>query len=325
MNKEELFNISNILNRNYNILFEGSYDVGHKHKVGPEKPITCRFCNKSAPEISFKNEAHAIPELLGNRQLVITDECDSCNEYFAQHLENNLGKYTNIFRVFGQVRGKKGKPKYRLLNKKSLIGSSPDNELIIQQAYNESFFEWIEHENRIKFNLKTESYIPAAVYKALVKIALSVIPKADLINFQHARRWLLSSDHTKPLILPLILTGWFVSGAKPFAKTSVLILKKSESCSNDDLPFCLMAISFGNLQYQIIIPALADNKVDNSDQKIWHIPIIPSPAHYMENWPYGEIVRIYDDLSSGLMTSKTHKLSMFYKEVQKESNTNDII
>ncbi|MFA5251657.1 MAG: hypothetical protein WC454_03620, partial [Phycisphaerae bacterium] len=31
----------------------------------------CRFCGKSEPAVSFKNRAHAIPECLGNKSLIL--------------------------------------------------------------------------------------------------------------------------------------------------------------------------------------------------------------------------------------------------------------
>lgn len=52
----------------------------------------CRFCGKNEDDIAFKKVAHACPELLGQNNLVIYDECDSCNEKFSKY-ESHLSKF----------------------------------------------------------------------------------------------------------------------------------------------------------------------------------------------------------------------------------------
>ena len=78
--------------------------------VGERK---CRFCGKSKPEVSFRNTAHAIPEFLGNKSLISMNECDICNEFFANEYEDHLAKWFGPARSLCQMRGKKGTPKYK--------------------------------------------------------------------------------------------------------------------------------------------------------------------------------------------------------------------
>ncbi|CUU82526.1 HNH endonuclease [Campylobacter hyointestinalis] len=66
----------------------------------------CRFCGKSCPEVTFKNISHAIPECLGNKQIICKNECDECNKFFSEKLENHLDKITLPYRNINFLKGK---------------------------------------------------------------------------------------------------------------------------------------------------------------------------------------------------------------------------
>lgn len=68
------------LNRNYEPQLFGlkQLKVGESDK---NKRI-CRFCGKNQPEVKFagrKGKAHAISEALGNKKLILNEECKGCN------------------------------------------------------------------------------------------------------------------------------------------------------------------------------------------------------------------------------------------------------
>ena len=44
----------------------------------------CRFCGKRYPDVKFKKKAHAISEFIGNKEFVLRNECDACNEKFGK-------------------------------------------------------------------------------------------------------------------------------------------------------------------------------------------------------------------------------------------------
>lgn len=66
--------------------------------VGRKDLQTCRYCGKSKPAVTFKKEAHAFPELIGNHVLIALDECDSCNEQFSTSVEDHFAKFTGLQR-----------------------------------------------------------------------------------------------------------------------------------------------------------------------------------------------------------------------------------
>ena len=78
--------------------------------LGEASSRTCRFCGKSEPEVTFKLEAHAIPEGLGNKSIFSNYECDPCNQAFGRGIENDLGNWSKPMRTFSRIRGKNSVP-----------------------------------------------------------------------------------------------------------------------------------------------------------------------------------------------------------------------
>ncbi|MBA2584669.1 MAG: hypothetical protein H0V01_14950, partial [Bacteroidetes bacterium] len=68
----------------------------------------CRFCNNEKPNISFDSKAHAISEGLGNKTIVLYDECDICNSDFSKAVEQDIIQYLSLFRTIYDVKGKGG-------------------------------------------------------------------------------------------------------------------------------------------------------------------------------------------------------------------------
>lgn len=70
---------------NYDLIANYNCSAHTKLFVDAEKmkPYTCRFCGRTAPDVSFKKVAHAVSELVGNKALYLKSECDACNELFG--------------------------------------------------------------------------------------------------------------------------------------------------------------------------------------------------------------------------------------------------
>lgn len=247
------------INKNYIPVFFGHFGVGKKQYIGPKNPSVCRFCGKSNPEIEFKHEAHAIPELLGNRQLILTDECDACNSFFASKLEDHLGKFLKPFRTIGMVKGKSGYPSYVSLDKNARIDIDSPTHFKFSHPRDSEFISNDPSKKELTLNLTIERHIPCAAYKALVKVALSLMPNSDLTDFSDALLWIRQDDHKHMLLQPLTVYSAFVPGFRPFPKTSVLLLRKKQNSEIEELPSCQMVMNFGNLQLQFIVPTRLDS------------------------------------------------------------------
>jgi hypothetical protein len=250
--------ILDIADEHYKAIFAGQYGVGHKQYLGPQKPATCRFCGKSTPEITFKHKAHAIPELLGNRQLIITDECDSCNSFFAEELEDHLGKFLKPFRTIGMVKGKTGYPSYLSAKGSDRIDISSSTSFNFFHSEDSGFIVDAPEKKELTVNLLIERHIPAAAFKALIKVALSVMPQSDLKDFSDALRWIRQPTHTHMLVRPLTVLASFVPGFKPFPNTFILLLRKKSDSPLSELPACQLVLGFGNLLLQLTVPTRLD-------------------------------------------------------------------
>ncbi|MEQ5873227.1 hypothetical protein J3455_01445 [Pseudoalteromonas sp. NFXS39] len=284
--------------------FEDNYDKIAEYHLGKGEKIhivddskICRFCKKTEPEVTFRTVAHAVPEFLGNKQLILKNECDQCNTFVSNNLENSLDKYTKPFRLAAQIKGKKKVPTYRSKDKKSRYEFDPSNGARIIDPQ-DSDFASLDIENkeiRTKFHL--EPYIPAAVYKCLVKIALSVIDNKELELFRNSLAWIMDENHEKSLCKPLIVLKTFIPGPKPNNILTVLVLRRK--CGSIASQHCVLLICFGNVAYQIIVPSDVD--VVLKQQKITFTRF-PLPFEF--GWPYGDVVFDVEDLTSHVVTKE---------------------
>src|SRR5258708_3564260 len=64
------------------------------------------------PTVTFKSDAHTIPQLTGNRNLVSDFECDSCNSHFSVY-ESHLSAFLGLSKTLTTLKGQSGIPKYK--------------------------------------------------------------------------------------------------------------------------------------------------------------------------------------------------------------------
>ena len=163
------------------------------------KDRSCRFCKKKFSKKEFSKKAHAIPELLGNKNIISKDECDECNEFFGKKLEDSLSKFLGLERNIHQILGKNGIPSY-MSNNKAIRIDEVDGKIIVQQQIkgkeaikiDKEKKEIILHEDGVQF-------CPIAIYKALVKIGISILPPEELEYFQDTINWLKENNHSNSM------------------------------------------------------------------------------------------------------------------------------
>ncbi len=274
---------------NYEPIAWHHLDKGNKEYIGSNNKI-CRFCGKGEPDVSFRTVAHAVPEFLGNKQLILRNECDACNTYVSNNLENHLDKYTKPFRLAAQIKGKRKVPSYKTKDQKSRYEFSHDEGAKIIDR-EDSEFASIDLENKsIETNFHLEPHIPSAVFKCLVKIALSVINDDELVNFKNTLAWLMDNDHSKTICKPQILLNAFIPGPKPNKKLTAIVLRRKPNSTV--LPYCHFVLCFGNLAYQIIVPSDLDIAQGAQKMKLMRFPL-----PFEKNWEYGELKYGQEDLT----------------------------
>jgi hypothetical protein len=210
--------------------------------------------------VTFRKEAHAISELAGNGTLLSYYECDDCNNRFSA-FEDDLGKFTLVERIAGQVLGKGGVPSAKTGQKRSRIDMTTIGFHI--SHYGDDPIVEIDHEAQtLTITTSSQSYRPLGVYKALVKIALTLMDESDLAKVPEALTWLRAKD----LITHQIDDGVgytcfrsFTPGPAPFPITRAVLLRRKRP--DVPGPAFIFLMLFGNISLQIVVPAPQEDQV----------------------------------------------------------------
>jgi len=250
---------------NYEIISSDRYSLGKKKFIG--NGIKCRFCENDKSKTTFSNESHAIPRFIGNKRIILRDECDVCNEFFSKNLENHFDKYTKPHRTFGRIKRYTKIPTYKSKDKQTRISVDKERDVEIFIPL-ESDIDMLS--NPIKIPLDFEPHIPTAVYKTLVKMALSIIENEDeMLAFKITIKWLLEKDHSKHFMLPLKMQVQFIENGDTINDFVCLFRRKE---GKTEVPYAIFAIGFGSWVYQIIVPSHLDGQLFSYSTPYLYIP-----------------------------------------------------
>lgn len=223
-----------------------AFDENTRNRIGEadKSKRICRFCDKSSPQVTFKKVAHSISEALGNKKIITNDECDACNEKFGSGIENDLILFLNLFRnVFG-IKGKNGVPKLKGKN----FEIENTGKIEIKQILTD---EEINDPNRDDFKLRLEStqnITPQNIYKTLSKYALSVIDRAQIVNFTETIKWINGTKNIDQLPKVAMLTSYDLFTTHPLL---IVYLRKTDESK---LPYAVAEFRFTFLTFVFIIP-----------------------------------------------------------------------
>ena len=209
---------------------------GKRVTLGRKDDRICRFCKRNDTEVSFGMDAHVIPLSLGNKVLFSNYECNDCNQFFGGGIENDLGNWSKPHRTLARIRGKKGVPTIK--NAGSEQGWRIEYDVDgfkFTEFGNEPHFVIDEENRKVSFQLQRDPYTPVAVFKALVRIGLTIMPEANLYNFAEALSWIRENDHSKSAVVECPILSTFVPGPMPNDLIFVALMQRHESVT--DLPF----------------------------------------------------------------------------------------
>jgi hypothetical protein len=225
------------------------------------KPRQCRFCKNE--EATFKNQSHTFPAGLGNRWHISWDECDKCNTHFATsdgHLCSALG----IVLTYCGIKGRKGVRSTGRVNGRHIVGHTEfdgnetvsivllDKAIGVEPTFSPNF-------PRIYTSNIDEKYIPRLAFKALMKIGMAIMPRAELANFQKLSAWILDSEDGLdfPFLKVAIAFDEIVNAPKAW---SAILLRRKQQDAQD--PYCKLVFTLGP------ICILADLMPDSLDDNI---------------------------------------------------------
>ncbi len=285
LKREETFNLYNQLraseegisfeelNNQMTELFGDLLNTYHIKSFGDKRTLIgepikenrmCRFCNNQRENITFENKAHAISEGLGNKTVVLYDECDNCNTEFSQTIEPDIIQYLSLFRTIFDIKAKKGSKKFKGKN----------FDLRKEGSLKLSLFSEKDGDEKILFPYKVnlESYendliCLQNIYKSLAKYFISVIDKEYLPKFKKTIEWINGGREADNL--PKIAEMLSYHSFSPHPKLVCYIRKNDEKT----IPFAVCEFYFTCKIFVFIIPFCEEDDISFIDEsqynKFW--------------------------------------------------------
>lgn len=310
--RNELTDNQTFFETNYEAIAFYEISTGGKRYLGERGANRkCRFCGRGIGEVTFRAKAHALPELIGNKSLISLYECDDCNIRIFHKLDNHLANFLGIWRIFSQIKGKKGIPSYRSKKRSRIDVKAKGFGFEINNYFDDPIIEEDESAKELIINAIRQSYIPINVFKSLTKMALSIMPENELIYFQETIKWILKDvekDDISFNYLPLLYE--FVPGQNPFRAITTALLKRKESTLHN-VPYMYFFLTFKNIRLQIYIPLNEKDKDLKGKVTLHHFP---SRYCFMDDYPYGNPQLGIHDLSPHeLIKNEEDRLSIKYE------------
>lgn len=255
------------------------------HKIGYSKNKKCRFCGKNETEVSFDMIAHAFPESIGNHVLATNYECDVCNKYFGKTIENDYANFFSLYHSIMHIVGKKGIPKCNFKVPcekrtekcaKYCIEISLNKNMPCIRKCKEVDKEYLSFSNNeITISKPVGKCCPIAVFKAIVKMAISVMPLEELHLFTNATTWIREQNHSnfysdkKLLVRYKMIPGFNVTKYPHYT-----LFRRKKDIWNK--PYMLFNLTYGCYSFLVEIPRDADNCTNFEFESI---PFPPIPFH----------------------------------------------
>lgn len=253
--------------------------------VGNSKDKICRFCHKNGSEVSFKKVAHVFPESIGNNVLSSNYECDTCNQYFGNTIENEYGNFFSLYHSVMQIKGKKGIPRcsYKIpcaLRTDKCLEHCVDvdfkNGIPFVRQCKEVGNQYIRFtNNEITISKPAGKHCPIAVFKAIVKMAISVMPEEELPCFSNAIKWILNPEHSNIYDDKRLLVRYkMIPGFNVTKYPHYMLFRRKRTIWNK--PYMLFNLTYGCFSLFVEIPRDSDN---NSHSEFLNLPFPEIPFH----------------------------------------------
>ncbi|MFA6137410.1 MAG: hypothetical protein WC667_04915 [Sulfurimonas sp.] len=242
------------------------FDSEKRKSIGEQdrQKRICRFCKNgmhTEVKVTFNKKAHAFSEALGNKSVILNEECDGCNEKFGITIEEDFIAYLDIYRVFYQVQGKNGIPKLKYKN--GGMVTSIDGKIKIQSQN----IEHDEETGNTSILLESHQTIKSVnIYKTLCKYILSTINEETLAYLQNTIQWITSKE-TEYIQLPKV--GRMMNH-KMFAETPMLAIYIRKD-DDSTYPHIVGEFKFKSLIFVFIVPFSEKDEVNFTDKKEYEV------------------------------------------------------
>ncbi|QEC69651.1 HNH endonuclease [Panacibacter ginsenosidivorans] len=238
----------------------------------PPKERLCRFCKRKYPAVTFRNDAHIIPEALGNRYLTSEFECDECNQKFGK-LDDQLIKFIGVSRSLNGTKAKKKTkiPKYPSADKKVLVQnkefySDKDALNIELTQHGNGSFIYDETNSLYKINFLKNPYMPLLVFQSLLKMAICVMNEKEIEDYEHAIEFLHVKKDLIRELSGLLLSGYLLPLTFGHEYPLIFLFKKKNF--EDNIPTHVFVLHAKNIMLEIKIPLNKNDKFNYTKEAI---------------------------------------------------------
>lgn len=288
-------------------------DSEKKYFLGKKAtPRTCRFCDKSEPEVKFISDAHVMPQFMGNRNLLSLFECDDCNNLFSKY-EDSFANFFGITRTFSQIRGQSKKvPKFKD-KKTGLEVELTDTGIKMSTIEGIDPITFDKEKKKLEITTERPGYIPIHIPKALIKMGLCMLSDEDFLDYDYSKRFIMKSEkdiHFKDSMM-LRIFGYFIPGPPKFPKPFVQLYKRKESHKDKLIPNRHLVLYYSNYCLQMILPfAKSDEHLQGQNIDLPIFPLLIDNSHFEE---FGEYQKLNLNLTSHEKKSgQEHKISFSF-------------
>lgn len=210
-----------------------------------EKRI-CRYCQKSMPNVTFKNVAHTISEALGNKSIKTNDECDECNKYFGDTIEQDFLSIFDFPRLFFNIKKKGGYP-HKFVGDNYVIENEQNIIKIRHTISDPQKTQETIDDKKIMLSPKRQ-FPPQNIYKCLCKYVFGVLDDKTIKSFDRTRKWLIGE--TTENQLPKLARFYHPEVLNH--PSIILYIRKDDA--NKELPHVVAEIRIINMAFVVILP-----------------------------------------------------------------------
>lgn len=277
----------------------------------------CRYCERTNKQVTFTQDTHLLPELIGENNILTFDECDECNKLFSS-FESNFSIFIRPYITLMGIKGKKKIPSFQ----SRTVDRNEETRTFLKHTEGNSKELHIQTLNDYSINADTKTFdivfrkppfVPLKVYKSLLKIGLSLLPKEFDIANKDSFAWLNGRQEHLEFIPYAFITSLkrksFTTPSADLYRAKKLVKGKSE------FPEHILILCFANQIIQIFLPFSDELKKVHNSKRTLSLDIFP--AFVFDKIEAGQTVEI-KTYNLGVATSVTenHQISFSYQEAE---------
>jgi len=188
-----------VLAMNYEQIAHYFLDEQRYQFIGSNANRKCRYCG-ALPPAPFGDTSHALPAFIGNTSLIANDECDDCNTFFGGTIDDSLGKLLLPLRTMLLIGGRNKVPTHKMNGGSFRLEYDKTSKgLAIKDTLSSPVLQENLENRTISADLTTQPYVPVRLLKCLTKMALAIMPEADLVHCARPLEWIRGANDEQGL------------------------------------------------------------------------------------------------------------------------------